>query len=76
MSWRPIISSRLEDLRVFISPDLERSTLSGNWADNGLGDGGRSRSIIALVAPGDHTGSPSHPQQTKLVVVTERERVS
>ena len=59
VSWRPIISSRLEDLRVFISPDLERSILSGNWADNGLGDGGRSRSIIALVAPGDHTGSPS-----------------
>jgi hypothetical protein len=58
-----MISSRLEDLRVsffkFISPDLERSTLNGNLADNGLGDGGRSRSIIALVTPGDHTGSPS-----------------
>jgi len=57
-----MISSRLEDLSVFIGSDLERSTLSGNWAGNGRGDGGQSgsrRSIIALVAPGDRTGSPS-----------------
>ncbi len=54
-----MVSSRLEDLRVFSGPDLERSTLSGIWAGNGLGDGGLSGSIIALVAPGDRTGSPS-----------------
>lgn len=59
VSWRQMVSSRLEDLRVFIGPDLERSTLSGIWAGNGLGDGGLSGSIIALVAPDDRTGSPS-----------------
>jgi hypothetical protein len=61
VSWRPMISSRLEDLRVFMGSDLERSTLSGNWAGDGLGDGGRSgsrRSIMALVAPGDRAGKP------------------
>ena len=52
-----MISSRLEDLRVFIGSDLERSTLSGNRVGNVV-DGGRSgsrRSIIELVAPGDRT---------------------
>jgi len=54
-SGRPMMSSRLEDLRAVIGSDLERSTLSGNRVGNVVDDRGRSGSIIELVAPGDRT---------------------